>query len=211
MSSPSTRCRDHDLAADSDGRCVLCRREARTATAAPERETSSLPVLPIVLASSFGLVFVGGLVLSSFLLAGSDEALAASEPEPASASQTSQTAQTPEPAAGSPTNQAHEARGTSPAAGGQRAANSNDGKADVPIEVYSASWCPACRAAKRWLDDNGYRYTDYDIDHDAAARTRLRTLNPRGSIPVIVVNRNRTFVGFNPPALEGAIAEASRR
>lgn len=206
MSTMSARCRDHDLAVDTEGRCVLCRREARAASAAPERtRTEKLPVLPIVLASSFGLVFVGGLVLSTFLLAGSDDALAA-EATPASEVATASTGE-PRPAG------SNESATSTPARGQGRGGNGSDngGKADVPIEIYSASWCPACRAAKQWLDANGYAYTDYDIDHDAAARTRLRTLNPRGSIPVIVVDRNRTFVGFNPPALEGAIAEAARR
>lgn len=209
MSTTSARCRDHDLAIDDSGRCVLCRRDARAVAPVSELNGARLPLLPIVLASSFGLVFVGGLVLSAFLLAGSDEAMAADE------TPTEATADAPDTTSRPGTNapgarDEHPARGqghgnASAAPGGR----GNGAKADVPIEVYSASWCPACRAAKRWLDQNGYQYTDYDIDHDAAARGRLRTLNPRGSIPVIVVDRDRTFVGFDPNALENAIDAAA--
>lgn len=203
MNQPRERCRDHDLASDADGRCVLCRREARTTGPAPEASSPAIPVMPIVVASSFGLVFVGGLVLSAFVLAGGDSAFASAEPDPAPAAETA----TNQPATEDTTAvRGQGASPQSPATG----STTNGGKTDVPIEVYSASWCPACRAAKAWLDQNGYRYTDYDIDRDAAARGRLRSLNPRGSIPVIVVDRTQTFVGFNPPALEGAIAAAAR-
>lgn len=208
MSTPSARCRDHDLAVDDAGLCVLCRRDARAALPAPEHPGGRLPLLPIVLASSFGIVFVGGLVLSAFLLAGSDDAMAADE------STTSASASADAESAPARSGSNAPSRGAAePARGqghGQTGSSAGGGKADVPIEVYSASWCPACRAAKRWLDQNGYRYTDYDIDHDAAARTRLRTLNPRGSIPVIVVDRSQTFVGFDANALENAIDAAAR-
>jgi thiol-disulfide isomerase/thioredoxin len=37
------------------------------------------------------------------------------------------------------------------------------------LTVYSASWCPDCRVAKRVLAEAGARYDEIDIDHDASA------------------------------------------
>lgn len=54
---------------------------------------------------------------------------------------------------------------------------------DQPTEVsgggvimYCTSWCPACRRARRFLDEHGVSYTEIDINKAPAVRDRLREL-----------------------------------
>jgi glutaredoxin len=43
--------------------------------------------------------------------------------------------------------------------------------------VYCRSWCPDCRRAKAWLDDQGIPYTEVDVDEDPDARETAAALN----------------------------------
>jgi glutaredoxin len=47
---------------------------------------------------------------------------------------------------------------------------------DSGILMYCTSWCPACRRARRFLDERGLTYTEIDINKMPAARDRLREL-----------------------------------
>jgi len=60
---------------------------------------------------------------------------------------------------------------------------------DREVLVYITSWCGACRAALRFLDENGIAYTAVDIEEDEAAAERVMSLN-RGnrSVPTIMVD-----------------------
>jgi len=44
------------------------------------------------------------------------------------------------------------------------------------IIMYCTSWCPACRRARRFLDERGIAYTEIDINKVPEARSRLREL-----------------------------------
>jgi len=55
------------------------------------------------------------------------------------------------------------------------------------IEIYSWSWCPYCRAAKKLLDRKGVEYTEYDAtDSDIAQEMEQRA--ERTSVPQIFIN-----------------------
>lgn len=66
----------------------------------------------------------------------------------------------------------------------------------VHVIVYSTSWCPACRAAKTWLQQNRVSYEDRDIEANRSYAAQMRSLNPRGSIPTIDVEGD-VNVGFS--------------
>ena len=60
---------------------------------------------------------------------------------------------------------------------------------DREVVVYVTSWCGACRATLRFLDEHEIAYVAVDIDEDEAAAERVMALN-RGnrSVPTIMVD-----------------------
>jgi glutaredoxin len=43
--------------------------------------------------------------------------------------------------------------------------------------VYCRSWCPDCRRAKVWLEQNGIPFEEVDVDADPEARERAAGFN----------------------------------
>lgn len=80
----------------------------------------------------------------------------------------------------------------------------------VAITVYLTSWCPACKAARRWLHENHIAYREVDVDHSAAADLELRAINPKRTIPTFNIE-GTVLVGFSPRDIRAAIAQAARR
>lgn len=48
---------------------------------------------------------------------------------------------------------------------------------DARLIVYCRSWCPDCRRAKVWLEENGIAFVEVDVDLDDDARERAASLN----------------------------------
>jgi glutaredoxin len=44
------------------------------------------------------------------------------------------------------------------------------------VLMFCTSWCPACRRARRFLDERGVEYTEIDINKVPESRPRLREL-----------------------------------
>jgi glutaredoxin len=60
-----------------------------------------------------------------------------------------------------------------------RVAATESQPAELPtggIIMYCTSWCPACRRARRFLDERGIAYAEIDINKTPEARDRLREL-----------------------------------
>lgn len=85
-----------------------------------------------------------------------------------------------------------------------------DARRTVDITLYGASWCPSCKQARAWLDQNGMAYAEHDIDSSAEAVRNMRRLNPAGTIPVIDVE-GEVVVGFAPDAVDRAIRRKAER
>lgn len=77
-------------------------------------------------------------------------------------------------------------------------------KGGLSVEIYSAAWCGWCTKTKAYFQSQGVSYREYDIDRDAAAHARLKSLNPSGGIPVTVIN-GQTIRGYNPSAFDAAL------
>ena len=156
----------------ANGACVLCRTTVSPVQAVRAMRSSErargFAWLPVALSTGAGVVAL-------LTLEGSAYAYSAvtnrTGNRPSAASAAGQVA----PAAGS---NSSAAGATATAGGGQ---NGQGAQGAVRIELYGATWCPACRAAKRWLDEHHIAYVDYDVDRDQSAGTRLRTISPRGS------------------------------
>lgn len=87
--------------------------------------------------------------------------------------------------------------------------------AGTQVVVYGAEWCEACHAAMAWLKRRGVPAIEKDIEEDPHAAREMQAKLARaglrgGSIPVIDV-RGRIFVGFEPHAIEAALAAGGTR
>ena len=76
------------------------------------------------------------------------------------------------------------------------------------VKMYTLSTCSHCKAAKKFMSNNGVDYEFVDVDllkgtDQAAAIERVRERNPRLSFPTIIIG-DLVIVGFQ----EGQIREA---
>jgi glutaredoxin len=82
-------------------------------------------------------------------------------------------------------------------------------RGDVPVRMFTAAWCGACKSARAWLKRNRIPFTELDVEADPKARQDQLALNPRGSLPTLDIG-GRVVVGFSPDAIQRALREASR-
>ncbi len=64
----------------------------------------------------------------------------------------------------------------------------------VPV-LYATSWCGYCKKARAFLQCEGIRFREYDIEKDARARARYESMGGRG-VPLLVVGKER-LQGFS--------------
>jgi glutaredoxin len=73
----------------------------------------------------------------------------------------------------------------------------NPQKSAMPkVTVYTTSWCPTCKYAKNWLNQNKVPYQEYDIEVSSENHQRYKEAGGVGKIPFIVVGNNK-MTGFN--------------
>lgn len=56
------------------------------------------------------------------------------------------------------------------------------------VQVYTASWCRDCRAAKQFLDTYGISYTEINVDDDPAASDEVLRHVGKRAIPQMVID-----------------------
>lgn len=57
------------------------------------------------------------------------------------------------------------------------------------VEIYTWRTCPFCIRAKELLSSKGVKFTEYSIDGDEAARSKMqKRANGRRSVPQIFIN-----------------------
>jgi glutaredoxin len=59
---------------------------------------------------------------------------------------------------------------------------------NTTIKIYSASWCGPCKMAKRFLTENGFSFTDIDIEEHNISREEMAEMTKGVTVPQIVVN-----------------------
>jgi glutaredoxin len=72
------------------------------------------------------------------------------------------------------------------------------------VVIYSTSWCPACKAAKQYMDSKGISYRDVDVEKSPEGADEYRSQGGTGSVPLIVVG-DRKMVGFNSAELDSML------
>ena len=80
----------------------------------------------------------------------------------------------------------------------------NSNKSFPEVKLYVTSWCGYCKKAKSFFQSKGVPFEAYDVERDARASKQHRRLNPRGSVPVVVIGE-RTIIGFSPEAYSLAL------
>jgi len=78
------------------------------------------------------------------------------------------------------------------------------------VRMFSLSTCSHCKAAKRFLNENGvvFSFTDVDLlDGDEKSRTldEVKRFNPRLTFPTIIVGEDRVIVGFQDREIKEAL------
>jgi glutaredoxin len=80
----------------------------------------------------------------------------------------------------------------------------------TPIVLYSASWCPVCDKAKRFLADNGLRFQEIDADVAPGGWDKVQALTGRRAVPVIVVD-GEVNQGLGPQQVMRSVARSMER
>ncbi len=72
---------------------------------------------------------------------------------------------------------------------------STGGQSWPNVTRYTTSWCPDCRASKRFLTSKGIPFTEHDIDEQPEAAEVVRRLNNGAQrVPTIVIEGGPTLV-----------------
>jgi mycoredoxin len=58
----------------------------------------------------------------------------------------------------------------------------------MDVQVYTASWCRDCRAAKQFLEMHGIVYTEIDVDANPAASDEVIRHVGKRAIPQMVID-----------------------
>ncbi len=76
------------------------------------------------------------------------------------------------------------------------------------IIMYCTPWCPDCRAARRYLDQRGLKYTETDVSRDRAAEKRARAL-AKGKLVTPTFDIDGTvMLDFDRKRLEAILGKA---
>lgn len=78
------------------------------------------------------------------------------------------------------------------------------------IIMYSTSWCPDCRAAKKFLQLKGIDYEEVDIEKNPDAAGTVMKLNQGMKIVPTLDIEGQVVIGdnFNPVQFEKDLAQA---
>ncbi|MCU0089253.1 glutaredoxin family protein [Pseudomonas koreensis] len=76
-------------------------------------------------------------------------------------------------------------------------------RANAKVVLYATDWCGYCKQTKRFLDQKGIPFKEFDIEKDAEARKAYEALGGRG-IPLIDVN-GTLIRGFDPDEILAAL------
>ena len=77
------------------------------------------------------------------------------------------------------------------------------------VKMYTLSTCSHCKAAKKFLSDNGipFDFSDVDLLHGSEKESTLKEIikyNPQRSFPTIIIG-NKIIVGFRESDIREAL------
>lgn len=194
---PARLCQKHGVVRDPFGHCVICRREDEDVDVDPSGIRLAVTLLILLAVGVAGVLLYKG-------------TRGPEAPPPV------EVATEAKPAQAAPIEDLTDVKQEALAAA--KARDAEDRRAaverhmkDVPIRIYTTPKCDLCRTATGFLSGKGYAYTDIDVDADPAGLEAMRKLNPKNTVPTIVVG-DEVIVGFGPTVVLGAIyRDAAKR
>jgi glutaredoxin len=75
------------------------------------------------------------------------------------------------------------------------------------VVMYSATWCPNCSAAKSWMGQYGFQAQVCEIDKDSSCLSALKSLDPQGGVPYLIVKGHHMKDGFDSDEFVAALAK----
>ena len=77
---------------------------------------------------------------------------------------------------------------------------------EMDIKVYSTPICGYCHQAKKYLNDKGIKFTEYNVSQDHSAAQEMMKLTGQMGVPVITVD-GQVIIGFDRAKLESLLAK----
>ncbi len=78
----------------------------------------------------------------------------------------------------------------------------------MDIKIYTTPTCGYCHQAKRFLQERGVRFSEYDVSRDRQAAQEMVNKTGQMGVPVIEVD-GEMIVGFDRPRLEQLLARGA--
>jgi len=67
----------------------------------------------------------------------------------------------------------------------------------VKVELFGTASCPYTQEMREWLEWRGREFVEYDVEQDAAARARMRTVTGETrTVPVLVEDDKVVQIGW---------------
>ena len=73
------------------------------------------------------------------------------------------------------------------------------------VELFTTPTCPACQQAKKFLDEQGVDYVEYDVAEDEEARNRMVEETGQMVVPITKIDEEYV-VGFDRDEMERLLA-----
>jgi len=68
------------------------------------------------------------------------------------------------------------------------------------VKIYTTTTCPYCKMAKKFFDDNGIKYQEFNIVEDKAAREEMKNKYDSLTVPTIFFD-GEVMIGFDEAEL----------
>ena len=75
------------------------------------------------------------------------------------------------------------------------------------VDIYASPTCGYCHQAKRFLEERGIHYFEYDISHDQDAAERMMNLTGQMGVPVLVID-GQVVIGFDRARIESMLGSS---
>lgn len=72
------------------------------------------------------------------------------------------------------------------------------------ITIYSTETCRYCDLSKKYLKDNNFEYTEYNVGKDAEKRKEMIKKSGQMDVPVLVIG-DEIIVGFDKKKIDKAL------
>ncbi len=74
------------------------------------------------------------------------------------------------------------------------------------VEIFSSPSCKYCDMAKTYFRIKRIPFTEYNVNEDRRAASRMFAMNPRGVLPFVLIN-GRGVTGFVPEVYDRLLAD----